>query len=73
MALWALRRGRERRNLALPEADQPRRSYGPAFELLQQVSGLRPTAGSHGASDSGHDTGSEEESGEPQVNEVNAK
>lgn len=67
MDLRALCRGRERRSFALPEADKPGRGHGPAFELLQQVSGRRSTTGSDGALDSGHDAGASEESGELEI------
>lgn len=68
MDMRALCRGGEGRGVAVQEGDKPGRSHGPAFELLQQVSGRGPAAGSDGAVDSGHDAGVEEESGEPEVN-----
>ncbi|KAH6821148.1 hypothetical protein C2S53_019663 [Perilla frutescens var. hirtella] len=67
MDMRALCRGCERRSFPLPKADKPGRSHGPAFELLQQVSGRGPAAGSDGALDSGHEAGVEEELGGPEI------
>lgn len=68
----AMCRGGERRNLALSEADKPGRGRGPAFQLLQHISGLKPASGPNSTSDSGHETGPEEGLGEPEVVEVDA-
>ncbi|KAG8380172.1 hypothetical protein BUALT_Bualt07G0165900 [Buddleja alternifolia] len=72
MDMWPLCRGRKRRNFTLSEADKPGRSDGPTFQLLQQVSGLKPTTRSYCAFNSGHDTCSKEEFGEPEISKVNA-
>lgn len=56
----------------MSEADKPGRGDGPAFQLLQQVSGLGPAGGPDGALDSGHEAGVEEGFGKPEVFAVNA-
>lgn len=72
MDMRALCRGGEGRNLALSEADKPGRGDGPAFQLLQHISGLGPASGPDGAFNSGNEASPEEGLGEPESVAVNA-